>query len=114
MTLIHRHDYQQALTELPRVAGGTRSVAAVRIQLDAVLAPTGRIFDGTITGLDLAQRLLVTEARPEELAELARRRGLAVFSRVVLVEAGETILAELGVLVRVTAQIAAATAVGSC
>jgi NADH dehydrogenase FAD-containing subunit len=33
LTLVDRHDYHQALTELPRVAGGTRAADAVRIPL---------------------------------------------------------------------------------
>jgi len=38
LTLVDRHDYHQALTELPRVAGGTRAADAVRIPLEDMLA----------------------------------------------------------------------------
>jgi NADH dehydrogenase FAD-containing subunit len=38
LTLVDRHDYHQALTELPRVAGGTRAADAVRIPLQDMLA----------------------------------------------------------------------------
>ena len=31
LTLVDRHDYHQVITELPRVAGGTRAADAVRI-----------------------------------------------------------------------------------
>jgi NADH dehydrogenase len=33
LTLVDRHDYHQAVTELPRVAAGTRAAGAVRIPL---------------------------------------------------------------------------------
>lgn len=208
LTLLDQHDYHQALTELPRVAGGARSGAAVRIPLDDVLARSVRFVETTVTGFDLPQRALLTRAgslpytrlvlalgsRPNdfaipglaertiplysvedaervwaavttavdaaaderdeeerrrlltcvvggggatgvevagELAEalpaLARRRGLGDHPRVVLVEAGHTILAgsspeliaraerilaELGVIVRTNSQIAAVTPQG--
>ena len=38
LTLVDRHDYHQVLTELPRVAGGTRAAGAVCIPLQEVLA----------------------------------------------------------------------------
>src|SRR5205823_5891031 len=38
LTLVDRHDYHQVLTELPRVAGGTRAADAVRIPLQDMLA----------------------------------------------------------------------------
>jgi hypothetical protein len=38
LTLADRHDYHQALTELPRVAGGTRAADAVRIPFQDMLA----------------------------------------------------------------------------
>jgi NADH dehydrogenase len=37
LILVDRHDYHQALTELPRVAAGTRAADAVRIPLQRVL-----------------------------------------------------------------------------
>jgi len=63
LTLVDRHDYHQVLTELPRVAGGTRAADAVRIPLDDVLA--GRagfvgFVEAEITGFDLARRQLLT------------------------------------------------------
>jgi NADH:ubiquinone reductase (H+-translocating) len=33
LILVDRHDYHQVVTELPRVAGGTRAADAVRIPL---------------------------------------------------------------------------------
>ena len=38
LTLVDRHDYHQVITELPRVAGGTRAADAVRIPLQDMLA----------------------------------------------------------------------------
>ena len=41
LTLVDRHGYHQVLTELPRVAAGTRAAGAVRIPLQDVLATGG-------------------------------------------------------------------------
>ena len=38
LTLVDRHDYHQVLTELPRVAAGTRAADAVRIPFQDMLA----------------------------------------------------------------------------
>ena len=54
LTLVDRHDYHQVLTELPRVAGGTRVASAVRIPLQDVLAERVRFAQTEITGFDLA------------------------------------------------------------
>jgi NADPH-dependent 2,4-dienoyl-CoA reductase/sulfur reductase-like enzyme len=56
LTLVDRHDYHQVLTELPRVAGGTRAASAVRIPLEDVLAERVRFAQTEITGFDLAGR----------------------------------------------------------
>jgi NADH:ubiquinone reductase (H+-translocating) len=64
LTLVDQHDYHQALTELPRVAGGTRAADAVRIPLQDVLAERVSFVQGKITGFDLAGRRLLTEAGP--------------------------------------------------
>ncbi len=64
LTLVNRHDYHQALTELPRVAGGTRDAGAVRIPLPDVLASRVRFVQAEITGFDLAGRRLLTGAGP--------------------------------------------------
>jgi NADH dehydrogenase len=61
LTLVNRHDYHQALTELPRVAGGTRAADAVRVPLQDVLAERVRFVQTEITGFDLAARRLLTE-----------------------------------------------------
>ena len=63
LTLVDQHDYHQAITELPRVAGGTRTADAVRIPLQDLLAKRVRFIQATIDGLDLAGRL-ITGAGP--------------------------------------------------
>ncbi len=62
LTLVDRHDYHQAITELPRVAGGARAADAVRIPLQAMLAERVRFVQTEITGFDLAGRRLLTAA----------------------------------------------------
>src|SRR5262249_57326811 len=62
LTLVDRHDYHQALTELPRVAGGTRAADAIRIPLQNVLATRVSFMQTEINGFDLAGRRLLTEA----------------------------------------------------
>jgi NADH dehydrogenase len=64
LTLVDRHDYHQAITELPRVAGGTRAADAVRIPLQDVLAGRVRFTQTEITGFDLPGRRLLTGAGP--------------------------------------------------
>jgi NADH:ubiquinone reductase (H+-translocating) len=64
LTLVDRHGYHQALTELPRVAGGTRAADAVRIPLQDMLATRVRFIQTEINGFDLAGRRLLTGAGP--------------------------------------------------
>src|SRR5215468_1206363 len=64
LTLVDRHDYHQVLTELPRVAGGTRAADAVRIPLQDMLATRVRFVQTEIGGFDLAGRRLLTRAGP--------------------------------------------------
>ena len=64
LTLVDRHDYHQVLTELPRVAGGTRAADAVRIPLQDMLATRVRFVQTEINGFDLAGRRLLTGAGP--------------------------------------------------
>ena len=45
LTLVDRHDYHQAITELPRVVGGTRAADVVRIPLQDTLATRVRFAD---------------------------------------------------------------------
>jgi NADH dehydrogenase len=64
LTLIDRHDYHQVLTELPRVAGGTRAADAVRIPLQDMLGERHRFVETEINGFDLPGRRLLTGAGP--------------------------------------------------
>ena len=64
LTLIDRHDYHQVITELPRVAAGTRAAGAVRIPLQDMLAERVRFVQTEITGFDLPGRRLLTGAGP--------------------------------------------------
>ena len=64
LTLVDRHNYHQAITELPRVAGGTRAADDVRIPLQDTLATGVRFIQAEINGFDLAGRRLLTEAGP--------------------------------------------------
>jgi NADH:ubiquinone reductase (H+-translocating) len=64
LTLVDRHDYHLALTELPRVAGGTRAADAVRIPLQNVLADRVRFVQTEIIGFDVAGQRLLTGAGP--------------------------------------------------
>jgi NADH dehydrogenase len=64
LTLVDRHDYHQALTELPRVAGGTRAADTVRIPLQDVLDTQVHFVRTEINGLDLAGGRLLTETGP--------------------------------------------------
>src|SRR2546430_7731026 len=77
LTLVDRHDYHQVLTELPRVAGGTRAADAVRIPLQDMLAERVRFVQTEINGFDLAGRRLLTRAGPTGW----RRLVLALGSR---------------------------------
>ena len=64
LTLVDWHDFHQVMTELPRVAGGTRAADAVRIPLDDVIARRVRFIETQITGFDLAGQQLKTQAGP--------------------------------------------------
>jgi len=62
LTLVDRHDYHQVITELPRVAGGTRAAGAVRIPLQDMLAERVRFVQTEISDFDLPGQRLLTEA----------------------------------------------------
>jgi len=64
LVLVDRHDYHQVLTELPRVAAGTRAAGAVRIPLQDMLAGRVRFARTEIHGFDLAGRRLLTAGGP--------------------------------------------------
>jgi NADH dehydrogenase len=64
LTLVDRHDYHQVITELPRVASGTRGADAVRIPLQEVLAARVRFVQTEINGFDWPGGQLLTGAGP--------------------------------------------------
>src|SRR3954452_4609266 len=64
LVLVDRHDYHEVLTELPRVAGGTRAADAVRIPLQDTLDERVRFIQTEIDGFDLPGRRLLTRAGP--------------------------------------------------
>jgi NADH dehydrogenase len=75
LTLIDRHDYHQALTELPRVAAGTRAADAVRIPLERVLSERIRFLQTEVIGFDLADRALQTKEGPVAYTRLVLALG---------------------------------------
>ena len=77
LTLVNRHDYHLVLTELPRVAGGTRAADAVRIPLEDMLAKRVRFVETEISGFDLAGQQLLTAAGPIGWTRLVLALGSA-------------------------------------
>src|SRR4029450_9226078 len=75
LTLIDRHDYHQALTELPRVAGGTRAAHAVRIPREQARAGRVRRPDAETPGFDLTGRPLETREGPVAWTRLVLALG---------------------------------------
>jgi NADH dehydrogenase len=71
LAVVDRHDYRQAITGLPRPAGGTRAAGAVRIPLQDMLATRVRFVQTEITGFGLAGRRLLTGAGPIGWGRLA-------------------------------------------
>ena len=64
LILADRHDYHQVITELPRVAAGTRAADAVRIPLQDMLAERVHFVQTEISGFDLPSRRVLTGAGP--------------------------------------------------
>src|SRR5215469_18667564 len=75
LVLVDQHDYHLALTELPRVAGGTRAIDAVRIPLQDMLAERVRFEQTEIQGFDLAGRRLLTAGGPSGWGRLVLALG---------------------------------------
>ncbi len=60
-TLVDQHPYHQVITELPRVAAGTRLASAVRLPVEQLLEQHLTFVQATISGFDLpAGRVLTT------------------------------------------------------
>ena len=62
ITLIDKLDYHQFLTELPRVAAGTRLAEEVRVPLETVLDERVSFVHSPITGFDFSAKQVRTEA----------------------------------------------------
>jgi NADH dehydrogenase len=62
LVVVDQHPYHQVITELPRVAGGTRAADAVRLPTERVLGSRVRFVEATLTGLHLAESQVVTSA----------------------------------------------------
>ena len=75
LTLVDRHDYHQVITELPRVAGGTRAADAVRIPIQDVLRTRVRFVRTEIDGFDLPGRRLLTSSGPVAWTRLVLALG---------------------------------------
>jgi NADH dehydrogenase len=61
-TLVDQHPYHQVITELPRVATGTRAADAVRLPVKRLLGEHVSFVQARLTGFDLATRRLLTTA----------------------------------------------------
>jgi NADH dehydrogenase len=61
ITLIDKYDYHQILTELPRVAAGTRPAEDVRVPLEKILDERVNFVQGTITSFDYENKKVVTD-----------------------------------------------------
>jgi len=75
LVLVDRHDYHQVITELPRVAGGTRGADAVRIPLQDTLADRVSFIQTEISGFDLAGQRLLTAGGPVGWSRLVLALG---------------------------------------
>ena len=75
VTLVDQHPYHQAITELPRVAAGTRAAQAVRVPLAQVLEQSVTFVQARVSGFDLAARRLLTEAGPLPYTRLVLALG---------------------------------------
>jgi hypothetical protein len=77
LTPVDRHDYHQVLTELPRVAGGTRAAGAVRIPLQDMLGERVRFVRTEIHGFDLTATIPVALIRRRNAFQTGAARTLA-------------------------------------
>jgi NADH dehydrogenase len=62
LTVLDQHAYHQVITELPRVAGGTRAADAVRLPTERLLGSRVRFVEALLTGFDLAGSQVLTTA----------------------------------------------------
>jgi NADH dehydrogenase len=62
LAVLDQHPYHQVITELPRVAGGTRAADAVRLPTERLLGSRVRFVEAALTGLDLSGSQVLTSA----------------------------------------------------
>jgi NADH:ubiquinone reductase (H+-translocating) len=75
IVLVDRYDYHQVLTELPRVAAGTRPDSDVRVPLDQVLPRSVSFTRTNVLGFDFADHLLLTDGGSLEYWRLVLALG---------------------------------------
>lgn len=75
VTLVDRNDFHQILTEIPHVAAGIRPESQVRVPLEGLLPECVSIKQTVINSLDLAHRVLITDAGPLEYFRLVLSLG---------------------------------------
>jgi NADH dehydrogenase len=75
LVVLDQHPYHQVVTELPRVAGGTRAADAVRLPTERLLGPNVRFIESTLTGFDLAGSQVLTTAGSLAFARLVVALG---------------------------------------
>jgi len=75
LTLVDKNPYHQVLTELPRVAAGTRVAQDVRVPLEPLLEGRVRFVQSAITGFDLNERQLLTQGDPVPYSRLVLALG---------------------------------------
>jgi NADH:ubiquinone reductase (H+-translocating) len=75
LTLIDQHPYHQVITELPRVAGGTRAANAVRLPVERLLGARVRFVEAQLTGFALASDQVLTTVGPLPYSRLVLALG---------------------------------------
>ena len=73
--LVDQHDYHQVLTELPRVAAGTRASEDVRLPLTGILENRVEFVLAQVTGFDLLGHQLLTDRGPLPYTRLVLALG---------------------------------------
>jgi NADH dehydrogenase len=75
ITLIDKYDYHQILTELPRVAAGTRPAEEVRVPLGNVLDERVHFVKGSITRFDFESKKVLTDTEEVPYTRLVLALG---------------------------------------
>jgi hypothetical protein len=90
LTLVDRHDYHQAITELPRAAGGTRAADAVRSPFQDVPAKRVRFVEteegfrlkrGDLASVRLLPGTITAVEKPSTVALISIGGGTAMIER---------------------------------